>query len=156
MTTILRGIAPDQLLRIFAAPLLRRPGRALLLVLAIALGVALGVAVGTINNSALSAFSGALRTVAGAADAQVTGGRDGFDENLYGQIARRSDVEWVSPVVEIDARLAGRDTSLQLLGIDSLRAWRVQPAMLPASQEKIMTIVKVAVTLDCSSKTPWH
>jgi putative ABC transport system permease protein len=127
-----QSFAPAHLLRIFAMPLLRRPGRALLLVLAIALGVALGVAVGSINNSALDSFSGALRTVAGSADAQIAAGRDGFDEALYSQIARRLDVAWASPVVEVDARVAGSDVSLHLVGVDPLRAWRVQAALLPA------------------------
>lgn len=118
-------------LRLFAMPLLRHPKRTLLCMLAIALGVALGVAVSSIHRSAIDEFSHGLRVVAGSADAQVIGPLEGFDESIYGRIARRPDVEWASPIVEVQARLADREASVQLIGLDPLRAWRVQASLLP-------------------------
>lgn len=126
------------LIRLFVAPLAARPGRALLSVLAIGFGVALGVAVGSIHTSALEEFSRGIRTVAGSADLQVSGGREGFDESLYPTLARHPDVAWASPVVEVRAAPPGppRTTpALPLLGLDAFRAWRVAAALQPRRQE---------------------
>ena len=118
--------------RLFAATLLRHPARVLLSLLAIALGVALGVAVDSIHGSALAEFSKGLRQAAGQADLQVVGPREGFDESIYPALARHADVAWVSPVVEVDARMAGlKDARVPLLGIDPLRVWRINPALIP-------------------------
>jgi putative ABC transport system permease protein len=124
--------------RLFASTLLRHPARMLLSLFAIALGVALGVAVDTIHGSALDEFSKGLRQVAGRADLQVAGPREGFDEALYPALARHAAVAWASPVVEVDAKIAARDAAagdgtarLQIVGIDPMRAWRVNPALIP-------------------------
>ncbi len=98
---------------------------------AIVLGVALGMAVHAVHEAALSEFGRGMRAMAGEADLQVAGPRSGFDENLYALLAARPEVMDASPVVEVEAKLAGRDETLKLLGVDVLALSRVTPALLP-------------------------
>jgi putative ABC transport system permease protein len=104
-----------------------QPGQLVLAILAVAIGVALGSAVHWINRSALAEFERAAREAVGEADLIVRGPREGFDERLYPRLARRADVAVASPMLEIDASLAGRPESLRVLGIDPFRAGAVQP-----------------------------
>ena len=100
-----------------------------LTVLCIALGVALGGAVHTIHASALAEIDSAARALAGAADLEVRGPRNGFDERLLVPLARRPEVRAASPVVEVDALVTGHEAeTLRVLGIDPLRAAALQPA----------------------------
>ena len=117
---------------LFLAPLAQHKGRLAVSVLAIALGVALGYAVQLINAVALAEFSQAVRSLAGEADLEIRGPRDGFDEQLYPRLARLAEVAVASPVLEVDARLPGRPDSLRVLGVDVFRAARVQPALIGA------------------------
>ncbi len=112
-------------------PLLQHKTRLLLSVLAIALGIALGYAVQLVNRAALTEFGQAVQTLAGRADLTVRGPRDGFDETLYPRLAQRPEVAAISPMLEFDARLAQRDGSLRMLGLDVFRAAAVQPDLLP-------------------------
>ncbi len=105
-------------------------GRLALATLAVALGVALGYAVALINATAIDAFAGGMRTLAGLADLEVRGPRGGFDEALYATLARDPDVAVASPVVEVDARVAGRDDALRIYGVDAFRAAAVTPALV--------------------------
>src|SRR3954469_11710841 len=119
------------MLRLLALFNSRRPrARLLLSVAGIALGVALGYAVHLVNRSAVEGVAAAVRAVAGEADIEVRGGRSGFAESLYPQIARLAGVAFVSPVLELDVGLAGRDRTLRVLGIDILRAGILQPALV--------------------------
>jgi putative ABC transport system permease protein len=103
--------------------------RLALTVACIALGVALGGAVHTIHASALAEIDRAARTLAGSADLEVRGPRSGFDERLLALLAKRPEVRAASPVVEIDALIAGQgEETLRVLGIDPLRAAALQPA----------------------------
>jgi len=111
---------------VVAAPLRAAPGRGLLALFAIATGVALGASVHLINAGAASAFDQATRQLAGRADLVVRGGRSGFDEQLYPQVARLSGVAAASPAIEIEAALPGGH-NLKLIGIDPLQARAVQP-----------------------------
>ncbi|WP_297362632.1 ABC transporter permease [Thauera sp.] len=120
--------------RLFLASLLRRRLASALSLLAIALGVALGLAVHLIHGAALDEFGRGLRAVAGKADLQVVGPRDGFDEALFATLARRPEVAAASPVLEIEARLPGREDSLRLLGLDLFRVLRVQPGLVPLAE----------------------
>lgn len=113
-------------------PLRHAPGRSVLVAVAIALGVALGVAVHLINRSAADEVSRAARSLYGLADLVIEGGSAGFDEQLYPLVARTAGVASVSPVVEVEAKLAGRPGTLRLLGIDPLRSGQMQPALLGA------------------------
>ncbi|KQM65692.1 hypothetical protein ASE75_05485 [Sphingomonas sp. Leaf17] len=106
------------------------PARLAMTAVAIAIGVALGFAVHLVNGSALTSFEGALRTVNGAADVQISATSPlGFDERLYPRIATARGVIDASPVVKLDARAAG-DTRFTLLGLDVIRAAQVTPSLI--------------------------
>ena len=105
-------------------------GRLVLAIGAIALGVGLGFAVALVNASAVEEFGSALRTLAGAADIEIRGPRNGFDEMAYARVARDPDVVVASPVVEVDARIEGREEALRIYGIDAFRAAAVTPALI--------------------------
>ncbi len=111
--------------------------RVTLAVLAIALGVALGFAVQLINQTAIAEFSAGLASLAGNTDLEVRGPRAGFDEAVYRAIARDREVAAASPVVEIEAKVTGRNESLRILGVDAFRAGVVTPALLGASEDSL-------------------
>lgn len=120
------------LIGLFVASLARRRVATVLALGAIALGVALGLAVQLIHGAALDEFGRGMRELAGEADLQVRGGREGFDEQLYLTLAQRPEVAEASPVLEVEARLPLMATSLRVIGIDLFRVASVQPALLPA------------------------
>ena len=101
-------------------PTLRR-GRALLSVLGIALGVGLGYGVHLVNGAAVADVAAAVRELSGGADLEVRGGRSGFPESLYPQVARIPGVAWVHPVLELEAGVAGSERTLRVVGLDALR-----------------------------------
>ncbi|MGU7782742.1 FtsX-like permease family protein [Burkholderia sp. PU8-34] len=111
----------------------RHPLRALVAMLAIAVGVAMGYAVDLINRAALTELSSTVNSLMGNADVEIRGPRAGFDEALYPAIARLPDIAMASPVVEVDAPVAGRRTPLKLLGIDVFRAGFVTPNLVGRS-----------------------
>jgi putative ABC transport system permease protein len=115
----------------------RNLGRLVLSILAIALGVALGFAVQLINQAAIGEFAGSMATLSGNADLEVRGPRSGFDEDLFAILARDPEIAVASAVVEVDARIKGRDDSLPLLGIDAFRAASVTPALLPDARDPL-------------------
>jgi putative ABC transport system permease protein len=115
-------------------PLLEAPGRVLLSALGIALGVALGFAIHLINGSAADEMSAATRSLFGSADLTVQGPASGFDEQLYPRIARAPGVIVASPVLDVDARVAGRRETLRVQGLDLFQAARLAPDLaLPGS-----------------------
>ena len=116
---------------VFLGSLARRRVATLFSFVAIVLGVALGMAVQAVHEAALSEFGRGLRAMAGEADLQVLGPRGGFDENLYALLAARREVAEASPVVEVQAKVIGREETLQVLGVDVLTLARVTPALLP-------------------------
>ena len=120
---------------VFLGSLARRRVATLFSFVAIVLGVALGMAVQVVHEAALSEFGRGLRTLAGDADLQVSGPRGGFDEGLYAVLAARPEVAEASPLVEVEAKLAGRDDSLKLLGVDVFALGRVSPLLLPRAAE---------------------
>jgi putative ABC transport system permease protein len=115
------------------AALLQNKGRLVLSTLAIGLGVALGYAVQLVNGAAVSEFTQAVQTLSGEADLQVrgqgSGPGSGFDEGLYPRLARLPEVAVASPVVDVEAKLAGRRDSLRVLGLDMFRASQIQPRL---------------------------
>ena len=98
--------------------------------LGIALGVALGYGVHLVNRAAVSDVAAAVRSLAGEADLEVRGGRAGFPEALYPKIAQLPGVAVASPVLELDAGVAGTERTLRLIGIDILRAALLQPQLI--------------------------
>ncbi len=115
----------------------RERGRLAMSVLAIALGVALGFAVALVNQTAIGEFTGGLRALSGHADLEVRGPRGGFDEQLFVQLARDPDIAIASPVVEVDARLAGRSDALRIVGVDAFRASAVTPALVGSAEDAL-------------------
>ena len=107
--------------------------RTALAVLAIALGVALGYAVQLINAAAVNELAQGVRMLSGDADLEVRGPRDGFAEAVYPGIARMPDVAVASPVVEVDAKIAGSDAPLKIVGVDVFRAGFIQPGLFAAA-----------------------
>jgi putative ABC transport system permease protein len=100
----------------------RARARAALSIAGIALGVALGYGVHLVNRAAVEELAASVRTVAGEADLQVRGGRSGFPEALFPQVARIAGVAWVNPALELDAGIAGSDErTLRVIGVDALR-----------------------------------
>lgn len=123
--------------RVIVGSLVQDRMRSALAVLAIALGVALGFAVQMINATAVNELASSVQALSGDADLQVRGARAGFDEELYPALARRAEVAVASPVVEVDARIIGRDESLHIVGIDLFRAAEIQPALLPTATDRL-------------------
>lgn len=116
---------------VFLGSLTRRRLATLFSFVAIVLGVALGMAVQAVHEAALTEFGRGLRTVSGDADLQVVGPRGGFDENLYAMLASRPEVAAASPLLELEARRAASEETLQLLGVDVFALARVTPRLLP-------------------------
>jgi putative ABC transport system permease protein len=107
-------------------------GRTLLSAAGIALGVALGFAVHLVNRAAVNELTAGVRSLSGHADLEVRGGRAGFAETLYADVARMAGVAVASPVLEVEAGLADAAQAartIRLVGIDPLRAAQIQPAL---------------------------
>src|ERR671924_331087 len=104
----------------------RSRARALLSVLGIALGVALGYGIYLVNRAAVEDLAASVRAVAGEADLEVRGGRSGFPETLYPQIARLPGVAWVNPGLELDVGIAGTERTLRVFGVDALRQGKLE------------------------------
>lgn len=121
--------------RLFLASLLQHRLASVLALLAIALGVALGLAVQLIHDAALDEFGRGSRQLAGSADLQVAGTADGFDDALFVALAGRPEVAEASPLLEIEARLPGQAQTLKIIGVDIFRLARVQPGLLPRTQD---------------------
>ena len=124
-----------RLLRAWSGPELRHhPWRNLAALLAVTLGVALAFSVQLINQSALSEFSSAVRSVNGQPDFELRGQRSGFDEALYERVARHPQVSIASPVIEIDTYAfdeRNERVALKVIGLDALVAAPLAPALMP-------------------------
>src|SRR3954465_15867845 len=130
----------------------RRPrARLLLSVIGIALGVALGYAVHLVNGAAVADVAAAVRTLAGEADIEVRGGRTGFPDALYPQVARLPGVRTVSPVLELDAGLVGTERTLRLIGLDVLRAVALQPALAVEERFELLAPDKTLLSAGAAS-----
>jgi putative ABC transport system permease protein len=117
--------------------LAHHPWRSLLAVLAIALGVALGFGVHLINQSALSEFSQAVRSINGEPDIELRAANGTLDEKLYPLLAQDARVKTVSPVIEIDsfARKGEAKLVIKIMGIDPLVAATLSPALIARPDE---------------------
>src|SRR3954469_24688662 len=130
----------------------RRPrARLLLSVIGIALGVALGYAVHLVNGAAVADVAAAVRTLAGEADIEVRGGRTGFPDALYPEVARLPGVRTVSPVLELDAGLVGTERTLRLIGLDVLRAVALQPALAVEERFELIAPDKTLLSAGAAS-----
>jgi putative ABC transport system permease protein len=122
----------------------RARGRAALSVAGIALGVALGYGVHLVNRAAVEELAASVRAVAGEADLQVRGGRSGFPETLFPQVARLPGVAWVNPALELDAGVAGSDArTIRVIGVDALREG--VPALLAPDKVLLSPLAAAAI-----------
>ena len=123
------------LLKTFSWQELRQhPWRTAAAVLSVLLGVALAFSVQLINASALSEFSGAVRSISGAPDLQLRASQGDFDEALFGTVATDPRVQLAAPVLELDTlglQPDGERRSVTVLGIDPLVMPRLAPALTP-------------------------
>jgi putative ABC transport system permease protein len=127
-------------------------GRTLLSILGIGLGVALGFAVHLINRAAAGELAAGVRSLAGEADLEVRGGRAGFPEALYAQLARLPGVAVASPVLEVEAGILGGTQTIRLTGIDPLRAALMQPVLFAHEPGRRLELLKPdAVFLSASA-----
>ena len=147
------------LLRQLSWPELRHhPWRHLAALVAVMLGVALAFSVHLINASALAEFGAAVRAINGDADLELVGPRGGFDEELYGSVAKTPGVAIASPVVEADTFAfdgAGRRVPIRVVGIDAFVVARIAPAMLPrprAGSDRFAAIDPGAVFLNAAAE----
>jgi len=129
------------LLRLFGAR--RPPARLALSAIGIALGVALGYGVHLVNGAAVREVAAAVRAIAGEADLEVRGGRAGFPEALYVRIARLPGVAVASPVLELDAGVAGTERTVRVIGVDILRAAQLQPQLVMEDRYELLAPDKV-------------
>jgi putative ABC transport system permease protein len=60
----------------------------------------------------------------------IRGPREGFDERLFVDLAGNASISSLSPVLELDAALDGRQGTLKILGLDPFRAAALQPALI--------------------------
>jgi putative ABC transport system permease protein len=128
------------------------PVRALVAVLAIAIGVSLGFAIHLINAAAFNEFSTAVKSLSGQADVQVAGREALFDEAIYPWLAQRDGVAVASPVLELQAGVAGagKDAGpLHILALDVFRAGFISPDLIgaPAEGQPFDTLADDAIFL---------
>jgi putative ABC transport system permease protein len=124
-------MSPALALALARGGLAANPLRLALTVACIALGVALAVAVHTIHTSALAEVDRAAHALAGKADLELRGPRNGFDDAAFVTVASRPEVLAASPIVELEAAIAGRGgETLRMMGIDPMRAVSLQPAFV--------------------------
>jgi putative ABC transport system permease protein len=121
---------------VFLGSLGRRRMASLFSLLAIVLGVALGMAVQAIHEAALNEFGRGVRVLAGAADLRIVGPASGFDEALLEALGQHPEIAAATPIVEVEAKLAGHEQPLRVLGVDIFTLARVAPRLLPQSQDK--------------------
>jgi putative ABC transport system permease protein len=133
-----------RVLLLFAAR--RARGRMALSAAGIALGVALGYGVHLVNRAAVSDVTAAVRAIAGEADLEVRGGRSGFPEALYPNIARLPGVSVASPALELDAGIPGTERILRLIGIDILRAAMLQPQLVLEDRYELLAPDRIVLS----------
>jgi putative ABC transport system permease protein len=123
-------------------------------IVVVALGVALGFAVALINEAAVAEFTSGMKTLSGVADLEVRGPRGGFDEALFARLARDPDIAVASPVVEVDARIAGRDEALRIYGVDAFRAAAVTPAFV-GTADNPLDVLRPGVAFASPAAATW-
>ena len=133
----------------------RERGRLVLATLAIALGTALGFAIELINRTAVGEFAAGMAALSGHADLEVRGPRSGFDEETFADVARLPGVAVASPIVEVEARLVGRDDTIRVFGIDALRAARVTPLLVGSSDRTLDLLDPGVVFVSPSAAREW-
>lgn len=109
------------LYRLILRPLFRQPGRALLILFAVALGDAAVVAISLAGDAAAGSFHSSIETLAGRDNFEVTAA-GGVPQSVVGQLSRLPYALKISPRIEDHAMVAATGQSLPLIGIDMVGA----------------------------------
>jgi putative ABC transport system permease protein len=105
------------LYRLMVRPLLREPGRALLILFAVALGDAAVVAIDLAGDAAAGSFHSSIETLAGKSDFEVTAA-GGLPEAIIGRLAALPYALDVSPRIEDHANVVATGETVPLIGMD--------------------------------------
>src|SRR5258708_7265517 len=109
------------LYRMILRPLMRQPGRALLILFAVALGDAAVVAIDLAGDAAAGSFHSSMETLAGKDDFEVTAA-GGVPEAMVARIARLPYALSVSPRIEDHATIVATGQTVPetvpLIGVD--------------------------------------
>src|ERR1700761_1199719 len=102
------------LYRLILRPLLRQPGRALVILFAVALGDAAVVAIDLAGDAAAGSFHSSMETLAGKDDLEVTAA-GGLSDGLVARLARLPYALRVSPRIEDHAMVMASGETVPLI-----------------------------------------
>jgi hypothetical protein len=105
------------LYRLIVRPLFRQPGRALLILFAVALGDAAVVAIDLAGEAAAGSFHSSMEALAGQNDFEVTAA-GGVPESVVAQLARLPYALRASPRIEDHATIAETRRTVPLIGVN--------------------------------------
>jgi putative ABC transport system permease protein len=105
------------LYRLILRPLFRQPGRALLILFAVALGDAAVIAIDLAGDAAAGSFHASMETLAGKDDFEVTAA-GGVSEALVARLATLPYALHVSPRIEDHVTVVATGETVPLIGID--------------------------------------
>jgi putative ABC transport system permease protein len=105
------------LYRLILRPLFRQPGRALVILFAVALGDAAVVAIDLAGDAAAGSFHSSMETLAGKDDFEVTA-VGGVPEAVVARLARLPYALSVSPRIEDHAMVISSGQTVPLIGVD--------------------------------------
>lgn len=105
------------LYRLIIRPVFRQPGRALIILFAVALGDAAVVAINLAGNAAAGSFHSSMETLAGKDDFEITAA-GGLSESIVAQVARLPYPLSISPRIEDHAMLLATGETVPLIGVD--------------------------------------
>ncbi len=121
--------------RLILRPLFRQPGRALLILFAVALGVASVVAIDLAGNAAAGSFHSSIETLAGKSTFEVTAA-GGVPDSVVARLAKLPYALRISPRIEDHAMVVATGQNVPLIGIDMIGAAndanlsRIEPAQV--------------------------
>jgi len=107
------------LYRLILRPLLRRPGRALVILFAVALGDAAVVAIDLAGDAAAGSFHSSMESLAGKNDFEITAA-GGVPEAMVTRIAMLPYPLRISPRIEDHAMVVATGETVPLIGIDAV------------------------------------
>jgi putative ABC transport system permease protein len=105
------------LYRLILRPLFRQPGRALVILFAVALGDAAVLAIDLAGDAAAGSFHSSMETLAGKDDFEVTAA-GGLPEAIVARLARLPYALRVSPRIEDHAMVVATGQAVPLIGVD--------------------------------------
>jgi putative ABC transport system permease protein len=105
------------LYRLILRPLFRQPGRALVILFAVALGDAAVVAIDLAGDAAAGSFHSSMETLAGKDDFEVTAA-GGLPEAIVARVAMLPYALRVSPRIEDHAMVVDNAETVPLIGVD--------------------------------------